>query len=65
MLLAAQDAVEWQQRGLVTSGITFARNFGGALGVGLLGTLFNLAERREIAGDFGREFFNGGFAESA
>jgi MFS family permease len=42
ILLAAQDAVEWQQRGIVTSGITFARNFGGALGVGLFGALFNI-----------------------
>ncbi len=55
-LLAAQDAVEWQQRGIVTSGITFARNFGGALGVGLFGALFNLlsaAKLREVsAGNF-------------
>jgi MFS family permease len=42
MLLAAQDAVQWQQRGMVTSGITFSRNFGGALGVGLFGALFNI-----------------------
>jgi MFS family permease len=42
ILLAAQDAVQWQQRGIVTSGITFARNFGGALGVGLFGALFNI-----------------------
>ena len=42
MLLAAQDAVQWQQRGIVTSGITFCRNFGGALGVGLFGALFNM-----------------------
>ena len=39
ILLAAQDAVQWQQRGIVTSGITFCRNFGGAAGVGLFGAL--------------------------
>lgn len=41
-LLSAQDATTWQQRGVVTSSVTFARAFGGALGVGLLGALFNL-----------------------
>jgi MFS family permease len=40
-LLAAQEAVTWQQRGAVTSGITFFRSIGGALGVGLLGAMFN------------------------
>jgi MFS family permease len=48
MLLAAQDAVQWQQRGIVTSGITFCRNFGGALGVGLFGTLFNIASAAQL-----------------
>ncbi len=56
MLLSAQDAVQWQQRGVVTSGITFARNFGGALGVGLFGALFNLLSARQLhdisAGNF-------------
>ncbi|MGN6367585.1 MAG: MFS transporter [Phycisphaerae bacterium] len=42
MLLAAQDAVQWQQRGIVTSGVTFCRMFGGALAVGLFGALFNM-----------------------
>ena len=42
VLLSAQDATTWQQRGVVTSSVTFARAFGGALGVGLLGALFNL-----------------------
>lgn len=41
-LLAAQDAVKWQQRGIVTSGITFFRTIGGAIGIGVLGMLFNL-----------------------
>ncbi len=42
MLISAQDAASWQQRGLVTSSVTFFRHFGGALGVGMLGSLFNL-----------------------
>jgi MFS family permease len=41
-LLAAQHAVEWQQRGIITSGIQFFRTIGGAIGTGLMGMLFNL-----------------------
>lgn len=41
-LLAAQHAVQWQQRGIVTSGIQFFRTVGGAIGTGLMGMLFNL-----------------------
>jgi MFS family permease len=41
-LLAAQHAVTWQQRGIVTSGIQFFRTVGGAVGIGVLGTLFNV-----------------------
>jgi len=40
-LLAAQSAVTWQRRGVVTAGIAFFRTFGGAVGIGLLGTMFN------------------------
>jgi MFS family permease len=40
-LLAAQGAVTWQHRGVVTAGIAFFRTFGGAVGIGLLGTMFN------------------------
>lgn len=47
-LLAAQDAVTWQQRGIVTSSTTFFRTIGGAIGIGLLGMLFNVL----IAPDF-------------
>ena len=41
-LLAAQHAVQWQQRGIMTSGIQFFRTIGGAVATGLLGMLFNL-----------------------
>jgi MFS family permease len=55
-LLSAQDAVTWQQRGSVTSGVTFFRCLGGAIGVGTLGALFNLLTaselRRILAGQF-------------
>lgn len=55
-LLSAQDAAAWQQRGSITSGITFFRNFGGAMGVGALGTIFNLLTaselKRSLAGRF-------------
>jgi hypothetical protein len=41
-LLAAQGAVAWQQRGIVTSAVQFFRTIGGAIGIGLLGALFNV-----------------------
>jgi MFS family permease len=47
-LLAPQEAVAWQQRGLITSGVTFFRSIGGALGVGLLGAMFNAIGRRDL-----------------
>jgi MFS family permease len=48
-LLAAQGAVEWQQRGIITSSVTFFRTVGGAIGVGLLGALFNVLIRPHLA----------------
>ncbi len=48
-LLAAQDAVAWQQRGIITSGIQFFRTIGGAIGIGLLGMLFNVLIRPQLA----------------
>ena len=47
-LLSAQDAVAWQQRGNITSGITFFRNFGGAIGVGAMGALFNFLSAAKL-----------------
>jgi len=41
-LLSAQDAVGWQQRGGVTATIGFFRSIGGAVGVGVMGAIFNL-----------------------
>ncbi len=41
-LLSAQHGVGWQQRGIVTSAIQFFRTMGGAIGIGLLGMLFNV-----------------------
>ena len=40
-LLSAQGAVTWQQRGVATAGISFFRTLGGAIGIGVLGTMFN------------------------
>lgn len=48
-LLSAQNAVDWQQRGGVTASVTFCRTMGGALGVGILGALFNLLTRKPFA----------------
>jgi MFS family permease len=47
-LLGAQDAVSWQQRGIVTSSIGFFRTIGGAMGVGILGAAFNVLTRRDL-----------------
>jgi MFS family permease len=49
MLLAAQDAATYRQRGMVTAGIAFARNLGGAIGISLLGGLFNLLTDAPLA----------------
>jgi MFS family permease len=48
-LLSAQDSVAWQQRGIVTSSVQFFRTIGGAVGIGLLGALFNLLIRPHLA----------------
>jgi MFS family permease len=63
-LLSAQDAVEYEQRGIVTSGVTFFRNFGGALGVGLFGALFNLLTANTLKGIIGNEFSTGDLLDS-
>jgi EmrB/QacA subfamily drug resistance transporter len=45
-LIAAQEAVDYRQRGIVTSSISFFRTMGGAVGIGLLGALFNILTSR-------------------
>jgi len=47
-LLSAQNAVQWQQRGVVTAAVGFSRTMGGAMGVGALGALFNLIVARDM-----------------
>ena len=47
-LLGAQNAVEWQHRGIVTSSVSFFRTMGGAIGVGVLGALFNALARHDF-----------------
>ena len=41
-ILLVQHSVTWQQRGIVTSSIQFFRTMGGAIGIGVLGMLFNV-----------------------
>ncbi len=48
-LLAAQNAVSYNQRGIVTAAITFTRNFGGAMGIAILGELFNALTAKPLA----------------
>src|SRR5262249_48921640 len=38
----------WQQRGSATSSIQFFRTIGGAIGIGLLGALFNVLTRSDM-----------------
>jgi MFS family permease len=47
-LLSAQDAVQWHQRGGVTGTIGFFRSIGAAVGVGVLGGLFNVLMLPEL-----------------
>jgi MFS family permease len=48
-LLGAQDAVDYHQRGIVTSTVSFCRTIGGSMGVGALGAAFNLLARNGLA----------------
>jgi hypothetical protein len=48
-LISAQEAVAYRQRGVVTSSLSFFRTMGGAVGIGVLGTLFNLLTRADGA----------------
>ena len=41
-LLSVQHGVAWQQRGIATSALQFFRTMAGAVGIGLLGLLFNI-----------------------
>ena len=59
-LLAAQNAVKFQQRGIVTSSIAFFRTAGGAIGIGLLGALFNM-----LAGPKLHSIAAGGFSPAS
>jgi MFS family permease len=47
-LLAAQNSVTWQQRGVATGAIQFFRSIGGAVGIGVLGALFNVLIRDDF-----------------
>jgi hypothetical protein len=40
-LIGVQNAVPWRQRGVATSTVQFFRTIGGAVGVAMLGGLFN------------------------
>ena len=47
-LLGAQDAVDYHQRGIVTSTVSFCRTIGGSMGVGLLGAGFNVLAKPNL-----------------
>ncbi len=41
LLLAAQNAVGWERRGVVTASVQFTRTIGGTIGIALLGAVLN------------------------
>jgi MFS family permease len=47
-LLAAQNAVTWQHRGVITGSVQFFRTIGGAVGIGLFGAMFNTLVRSQM-----------------
>ena len=47
-LIAAQNAVSWQRRGLVTGSVQFFRTMGGAVGIGVLARFFNILTLRHL-----------------
>jgi MFS family permease len=48
-LIVAQEAVDYRQRGIVTSAISFFRTMGGAVGIGVLGGMFNVLTAKQTA----------------
>lgn len=53
-IIAMQNAVGWEERGIVTALVGFSRSIGGAVGVAALGTLLN-ASMRAALGDSGTD----------
>jgi EmrB/QacA subfamily drug resistance transporter len=49
LIIAIQNAVAWNQRGIATSLNQFARTIGGSCGVAVMGALFNLELARGLA----------------
>ncbi|HTF42039.1 MAG TPA: MFS transporter, partial [Propionibacteriaceae bacterium] len=50
-LIAAQSAVEWERRGVVTGTAVFARSMGSALGIAVFGAIANASLSQRIGGD--------------
>jgi EmrB/QacA subfamily drug resistance transporter len=49
-LIAAQSAVDWERRGVVTGTNVFARSMGSALGVAVFGAIANASLSQRVAG---------------
>jgi EmrB/QacA subfamily drug resistance transporter len=49
-LIAAQSAVEWDRRGVVTGTFVFARSMGSALGVAIFGAIANASLSQKVGG---------------
>jgi MFS family permease len=49
-LIAAQSAVEWERRGVVTGTNVFARSMGSALGIAVFGAIANASLSQRVGG---------------
>ena len=50
-LLAVQNAVPWNRRGVATSSVQFFRSIGGAIAVAALGAVLNAELAQRVAGE--------------
>jgi MFS family permease len=50
MLVAVQSAVSWQRRGVATAASMFVRNFGGLVGLAVMGAIINHVAGKSIGG---------------
>jgi predicted MFS family arabinose efflux permease len=64
LVLAVQNAVDYKDLGVATSGATLFRSIGGSVGTAVLGSIFSAGDGRRVAGH-GREPEHGGVEAAA
>ena len=65
LVLAVQNAVEYSELGVATSGATLFRSMGGSLGTAALGAIFTARLTAELSGTPARDVGSGGIDPSA